>query len=276
MKNKSMCVREIAEAVERIAPVSLQEPWDNSGLTIGFEDRQVKNLLTCLEVDEKVAGEALKEECEMIVSHHPLIFSEVKSICDSETFGKTMMELIANGISVYSCHTPFDKVKGGNNDYLAKRIGLVSVKNMNGNDGVSPEKAERTSEADLGRIGKLKGEISLADMMLRICDALELRQNQIRVAGSLDKMIKTVGICTGAGAEFFRDFKKQGCDLMITGDVKYHQAREALAMGLCLIDAGHYGTEKSFAENMKEKLERETGGRVNIIASRENLEPFVW
>ena len=117
--------------------------------------------------------------------------------------------------------------------------------------------------------------MSLRDMMLNVCDSLGLRQSQIRVSGRLDDEIRNVGVCCGSGAEFFKAAKKMGCDLFITGDVKYHQAQEAAADGLCIIDAGHHGTEKSFAVNMKEKLDKELDGSVKVIESETDLDPFI-
>ncbi len=276
MKDNYMKVSDIVNTVEKIAPKALQEVWDNSGLLIGFESKVVKNILTCLEINKSVLSEVKAKHCEMIITHHPLIFSGVKNICDCDNTGSIIMNLIENGISVYSSHTPFDKVKGGNNDFLAKCIGLSSVKNLNGDDVGNAEKmTERPTEADLGRIGKLKKGMSLRDMMLNVCDSLGLRQSQIRVSGCLDDEIKNVGVCCGSGAEFFKAAKKMGCDLFITGDVKYHQAQEAAADGLCIIDAGHYGTEKSFAVNMKEKLDKELDGSVKVIESETDLDPFI-
>jgi GTP cyclohydrolase I len=129
-KKNTVSVFDIADIIETIAPVSLQETWDNSGLIIGFDDRKIRRILTCLEIDESVADEAVDMGADMIISHHPLIFSGIRKLNYRESYDRAVMKLISGKISVYSCHTPFDKVKGGNNDILAGRLGLSSVKNF--------------------------------------------------------------------------------------------------------------------------------------------------
>lgn len=278
MKDRKFYVKDIEFLMERIAPKGLQESWDNSGFNIAFEESEVKNILTCLEIDERVISEARNNRCNVIVTHHPLIFTGIKILKSGDFQGKLIMRLIDNGISVYSCHTPFDKVKGGNNDMLTKLLGLSGVKNLDGEDVMSADKMiGQTSESDIGRIGKLKKTMSLEDMILLVCGSLKLRQSQLRISGDLSSEIKTVGICAGAGAEFIPKAQEQGCDLFITGDVKYHQAQEAAARGICIIDAGHYGTEKIFADNMKDKIVRELDGKVGaeVITSEINLDPFL-
>ena len=103
---------------------------------------------------------------------------------------------------------------------------------------------------------------------------LDISLRQLNIVGQLDSEITVVGVCTGAGAEFVEMAKDSGCQLFITGDVKYHQAQDAKALGLCLLDVGHYDTEKFFAEAMKEKLDKKLDGKVEIEASRLNLDPF--
>ena len=276
-KRKDMLtVVDVCSIMEEIAPVSLQESWDNSGLMIGFSDTPVTRILTCLEMDSDVADEAAAIGAELVVTHHPLIFNGVKSLRDDDPEGQVMMKLIRDGISVYSCHTPFDKVKGGNSDAIAEMIGLSSVKNLKGDTvTASPAKmAEKAEEADIGRLGKLKTPVSCREILGLISDQMGISMRQLRFVGDVDREITVVGICAGAGADLMDMAAAAGCELFITGDVKHHEARNAQAHGICLVDAGHYGTERSFAENMKEKLEKKTEGRVEISASRINQDPF--
>lgn len=276
MKNKQICVKDIAEAIERIVPKELQEEWDNSGLNVGFEDSEVSGVLTCLEVDKKVVREAKELGCSLIVTHHPLLFSGVKSILDSDPVGGVLMELIKAGISVYSCHTPFDKVKGGNNDALASLLRLEDIKNLDGNKVGDPHKMlENVSEADIGRTGNFSKAMKLGEIAGIVCEELKLKRENVRVVGDMDADIQKVGMCTGAGSDLAWMALKQGCQLFVTGDVKYHEAQDAKAMGIALIDAGHYGTEKMFGRLMKEKLDKELDGKVKVTVSEVDLDPFV-
>ena len=276
MGKKSLTVKDIKEALESIVPLELQETWDNSGLLIGFEDRQVSRIMTCLELNTENVEEAINQGVEMIITHHPLIFERISSLNANTPLGAVIIRLIRHGISVYSCHTPFDKVNGGNNDALAGLLELKDVKDLSGNNVPSTDKMlESPSEMHIGRIGKLKKTITFEMAIYKVCQALNLQKNQISAVGELDTEISKVGLCTGAGVEFAEAAWKQGCQLFITGDVKYHQAQNARDHGICVIDAGHYGTEKIFPAVMKVQLEKVLDNRVDIIASETDINPFV-
>lgn len=274
--NTTVCVGDIADIIEKQVPSQLQEEWDNSGLLIGFENKPVSKILTCLEIDKKVLDEAIAIEADMIITHHPLIFSGIKALNDQDYKSGIILELIRRGISVYSCHTPFDKVKGGNNDILMNKLELGSVKNLSGQDLVSAAKMiERKDEADIGRTAELKKPITYKDFLLHAADKLDMSIRQLHAAGDLDTEIQKVGCCTGAGADLAMMAAGSGCQLFITGDVKYHEAQDVLQSGMCILDAGHYGTEKFFAEAMKGLLDKKLDAKVQVVASEVVLDPFV-
>ena len=275
-QEKKLNVRDIADLINGIAPVGLQEEWDNSGLIIGFEKMHVKKILTCLEASPEVVDEAKASGADMIVTHHPLIFGGIKNICDGDHTGNMVMSILESGISVYSCHTPFDKVKGGNNDALAELIGLTSIKTLDGRDVAAAAKMmENENSYDIARRGKFKKAKDFKEIIDLVCDRLQLSLRDIRAAGNMDDEIDTVGLCTGAGSEFIEAAADNGCQLFITGDVTYHEAQKARERGICLLDAGHYGTEKLFSETMKEKLDKKLEGAVEVIASSVDLNPFM-
>lgn len=266
---------DIAKTIEEFAPCSLQEEWDNSGLLIGFQKKPVKKLLTCLEIDHNVIQEARELAADMIVTHHPLIFHEIKHLCDADYRDRLVMDLISSEISVYSCHTPFDKVRGGNNDIIMDRLSLGSVRNLKGQEVASAEKMiARREAADIGRIGVLKEPMSYKDVISFAASQLEMSIRQFHAVGFLDREIRTVGVCTGAGADLIEMAAAAGCELFITGDVKYHEARDAALSGMCVLDAGHYGTEKFFAGQMKLVLDKKLGHAVDIFESEIDLDPF--
>ena len=274
-KKSIITASDVAEAIESAVPLSLQETWDNSGLIIGFPKAHVGKILTCLEITEAVADEAVSADADMIVSHHPLIFSGIKQLNYGRGEDRSVMKLISNCISVYSCHTPFDKVKGGNNDIIAEKLGLVSVKNLRGKDIVSASKmAENGDEADIGRIGRFRRPMNYMQVIELAADRLGMSISQLHACGNLSTQITMAGICTGAGADMADMAAEAGCQLFITGDVKHHEAQDALAKGICLLDAGHFGTEKFFGRAMKELLEKKLSGRVEIIESAVNTNPF--
>lgn len=276
MKDKVTTVGDISKIIESIAPAGLQEEWDNSGLLIGFEDRQVSKVLTCLEINMDVVEEAISKGAEMIISHHPLIFGGISSLNADTPKGAVIIRLIRHGISVYSSHTPFDKAPGGNNDALAGVLGLKDITVLDGSKVPSAEDMIiKPSQMHIGRIGKLKKPLRFSQVIDLVCDELRINPSMISAAGNLDRVISKIGLCTGAGAEFTEAAAQQGCEAFITGDVKYHQAQDAREMGICLIDAGHYGTEKIFPAVMKIQLEKVLEKDVVVTASEIDLDPFL-
>ena len=276
MREERLTVRDIVDLIETAIPVSLQEEWDNSGLLVGFEDVKVERILTCLEITDDVIDDALSKGIDLIVTHHPIIFGSVRHIRNKDIVGANIMKLIQNGISVYSSHTPFDKVSGGNNDALAGLLGLKKVTDLAGGSIPSPDKMlEHPSEMHIGRIGELKKAMPFSQVIDLVCNELKLSRRKLHAVGTMDTNIRKIGICTGAGAEYARQAEAQGCQLFITGDLKYHQAQEAKSLGICVLDAGHYGTEKIFSAVMKVQLEKIIGDEsIEIEASDIDIDPF--
>lgn len=253
----SMTKEELIRCIESIAPKELMEDWDNTGIQLDVGHREINRVLVCLDICSETIEEAIQEDCEFIVSHHPMIFAPIRCVSREDAVGRYLIKLIRNNISVYAAHTSFDSCVGGNNDYLAELIGLADIK--------TPEQAPVMRTGILMRPVTLRQFCELADRKITGGKGL-------RYSGDDEKMIRTVGICTGAGADLLDGAAKLGCDVLVTGDVKYHDAQRALQLGIALIDAGHYGTEIYFNKNMAEKLQAAAGGRVRVIpsASQEN------
>lgn len=254
-------VSDMTEIINRVSPESMQEEWDNTGNQILFSDVKVNCVLTCLDVTEQVAKEALNLGAKLIVSHHPIIFGGITSITDKDFKGRLIQFLIKNEISVYSSHTAFDKAERGNNRKLADMLGLENVCVPPGTDiclmGDIPKDAPERLEDFAKYVSDKLGHVDL-----------------VRFAGKEDMVISKVGICTGSGSEFAGLLKGVGCQAMVTGDLKYHQALDAFADDFGIIDAGHYGTEIFFSENMKDILENALGDAVSVIASGVEKCPF--
>jgi dinuclear metal center YbgI/SA1388 family protein len=196
---------------------------------------------------------------DLIITHHPLIFSPLDRIEYNSVTGHYITELIKLGISVYSSHTNFDEAKGGNNDYIVSLLKLQNVKKFAG--------------GQMGRAGDLEREMSIDDICGYVKATLKL--SHIGIAGGCTSIIKKIGICCGSAGDLIDDAIHSGCELYITGDVKHHQWLYAADSGICLIDAGHYGMEKFFAENLHGKLAEAVGGKIDVISSSLNVEPFL-
>ena len=236
-----MNVRSIIEKIEAFAPVSLSSEWDNPGFLCGNKDKDIKRVLLALDVNLNTIDEAIENKCDMIVSHHPMFFKGLKRINFSEPEGKAVELLIKNDICVFSAHTNMDSAENGINQKLAELFNLSDIK-------VLEPIGEKTG---MGRFGTLPQEMTAEDFSKLVKEKLDTPF--VRVSGG--KNIKKLAICSGSGAEYFYLAKENGCDALLTADVKYHNAIEAKENGICLIDAGHFPTEKIVCDIFKEILE---------------------
>ena len=255
----------IAEIIGAAAPLETQEGWDNSGWQICLDKSNgsdVNKILVTLELNEDVVAEAADSEVQLIVCHHPLIFGGIKSVDDKNVTGNMIVKLIQNGISVYVTHTPFDKCSGGNNDYLAGLLELSEIQMIPGD------------ETGICRMGELKEAMAPSELAERYAERTGQDSRNYRLAGNLNQAVKQIGLCTGAGSEFFGLAAAAGCDLFVTGDVKYHEAQHARELGITLLDLGHFGSEQIFTENMASILRNALGDSVEIIESQVCLNPF--
>ena len=254
---------ELIEAIEEIAPVALAEGWDNCGMQIDLQPENVEKVMVCLEMSKDIIDEAVANNVDFIVTHHPLYFRGMKKIDSNDVIGNYTCKLIKEDISVYSSHTCFDKAQMGNNFYLAELLGLENTKSF---EEIVPDM--------IGVYGELSKEITLGELLEHIAKAADIPKEELRFIGKLDSKLKNVGLCTGAGVEACEAAQKLGCQVFITGDVKHHDAVNAMEIGMNVIDAGHYGTEKIFIKNMAQQLREKLGDKVQIIEAVSNRNPF--
>lgn len=261
-------VKDVCDFLEGIAPLELAEPWDNVGLQVGRESQIVERLLVCLDITDGIISEAESKKCQMIVAHHPLFFGDVRGVTDGTSVGRLALSAIEGGLAVYGAHTNLDKAPGGISDALADHLGLVNVSVLQ-NHGITelshdvhPLEDRYDNEAGLGRLGDLKEEVGLDDF-LKVCQA-QISQN-IRFAGS-KKTVKRIAVCGGSGASLIETAGKAGADLMVTGDVKYHDVLRALDLGLVVVDAGHDSTEIIGMSKLSKRIEAELD--IEVVAPK--------
>lgn len=265
-----MNIKELISVINEIAPEELQESWDNSGIQINADpEKDIRKIMTCLEISDAVVDEAIEKGVDVVVTHHPLIFSKLAKIDAENIVGGQIVKLVKNGISVYSSHTAFDSASHGTNQDLAEQLDLKDITPM--------EPADGHPGCGMGRYGIYREPVYFGDF---IEDVAEICPDaEIRVAGPVPEHVKKVALCTGAGAEFIDEAYENGADVYITGDVKYHDARHADDIGLCVVDAGHYGTEVLFSRNMAHLLinaldEKHLLDDVEVFPSETNIDPF--
>jgi len=252
--------KKIISIMEEIAPLDLCEEWDNSGFLIGNFDSEINKIMVVLDVNEEVIEEAIEKNVDLIISHHPFIFSPIYKIVDHDYKGKLIRKLIKNDINVYSAHTNLDRVDRGLNDYISNLLELEDVRPM-----------------EIGRTGQLKDSISAKEFLLKLKKIFNI--NDLKFSGNIDKSVKTVGICSGSGSDYINLSKEQGCDIFITGDIKYHEAQKAEELAMIIVDIGHFETENIYMERLLNILIsrcQEKNYDVRIILSETCKSPFLF
>lgn len=237
-----MKAKYIIEMLDKWIDPTLIDTWDNTGFQIGSEEKDVTKALISLDLDKRVLDYAISRSYDMIITHHPIIFKPLKSIITNNPKENIIYELIKNQIVVYNAHTNLDTVEGGVSEELAKVLGLTKTFTLF---------SRGIGSLGYGKVGLIP-EIKLTDYADYIKDKLKI--SHLTIYGDLDKTVKKVAVCGGAGAEFIPDAYKNDADVYITGDIKYHEAQLADEYGLTLIDIGHFHSEKVILPVIKEYL----------------------
>ena len=256
--------QDVMQAMERIAPRRLAEEWDNPGLLVGSPHDEVRKILVALDVREETVERAIEDGCDLIVAHHPLIFRALKALRTDDVTGCKIARLIKADIAVFAAHTNLDSAAGGVNDVLAERLELHDVAPL--------VEGAADSEPGLGRIGSLRAEFSLEDFAALVKEKLGLSSMRVACAG--ERRISRVALCGGSGAEFVGRAAAKGADAYVTGDVKYHDAERAIGLGIHVLDAGHFATEQPIVARLAERLKKELGDGVEIVAETKSSDFF--
>lgn len=233
-----MILSEIIRIIEAEYPTELAYEWDNVGLLAGSPERDVKKAVLTLDITPSVVDEAVDFGADLIISHHPLIFSGIKNFSETDAKNKMYAKIIRNNICVYSAHTNMDTARRGINQYLAELFELDNTEPIDKKTG-------------LGRVGNIK-KITLFEF----ANTVKARLNTpfLRISGNPEKEIKRVSIGSGACSELIPDSILLGADVLLTADVKYHTAIDAVSDGIAIIDAGHYPTEVVVIDMLRQLL----------------------
>lgn len=365
-------VKDILTLIEKLAPKEHAMKWDNVGLQVGAYENEVDKIMVSLDITSEVIQEAIKENIDLIIAHHPIIFSPLKTIIKEDYKGNLIYQAIKNDINIYATHTNMDIATGGLNDFVANKIGLKDISVLDiteseklykivvfipegyeekiadalasggaghiGNyshcsfrskgigtfkplEGTNPligkqEELERANEIrietiapqrflntainnmlkthpyeevaydifplyqkgegrGIGRTGKLETPSRIEELAKKLKSTFDLKQ--IKCVSANVNIIEKIAIVNGSGADYIELAKNKGCDCLITGDVKYHDAQKAQELGISVIDAGHFETEIFFVELVEEYLKKELQDNniaAEVIASNTKINPF--
>ena len=254
---------EIIGELHTIFNPKIAENWDNVGLLVGDNTKEVNKVLFCLDVTEKVVKQAVDNNVDLIISHHPVIFSGLKKITNETVHGRKLLKLIENKIAVYSIHTNSDFAINGLNDFIMDKLNLDGEKiifNEHEFEDYNPikNKVERV-HSGLARIKILNEEIRLEDLLERIKDSLGI--SYVRYVGNKDAYVRKIGLVTGGGSSFMYEVADK-IDVFLTGDLKYHEALDALEEGRILVDIGHFESEYLFVDMMEQKMAKFFNGEM--------------
>lgn len=259
-------LRDIVSFLNERFPESLKESWDNVGLMTGDMSKDISKVFLCLDVTSDAVREAAAFGAELIISHHPLIFSPVKNIVENQGMGSILRMLIQNDIAVYSMHTNFDKAHGGMNDLLCEKLGIEDVREYFEEELISRggEKCE-----NFGRVGSLSSPMALDDFADFVKISLDCRA--MKLFGDGEDIISKVALCTGSGGDMISAAYNSGADVYLTADLGHHDAQKAAELGLNLIDAGHFETENIICGFLYDLLSSEFP---DLFIKKSEAEPF--
>lgn len=235
---------EIIKILEDFAPLELAESWDNSGWQVFFGNDNTTKVLLCLSVTDDVINQAFELGCNLIVSHHPLIFKPLKVVKDVK-----IIKAVQRGIQIYSLHTNCDKTNNGTSDLLAERLNLRKTAVLN----------------DFVRVGLAPHDMTLDELIAHV--KLAFNVERIKLVNNAKKsIIKTIAVCAGSGAEFIPEVEKYNIDAYITSEIKYHDALDSRRAAI--LDIGHFESEKPFVEEIKKLLENRKE-RIDVVIAKE-------
>lgn len=226
-----MKVRDITSVIEAFAPLSLQESYDNAGLIVGRADDEVSKALLAVDVTEDVIAEAVEEGCDMIITHHPIVFHPMKRFNSASQTERCVEEAIRRGIVLYAAHTNLDSTPQGMSWRVAQILGLQNIEVM------QPTSAEG---AGFGVVGELGEAVESTQFMRRVMELFDVKA--MRHSDIVKTVVSKVAICTGSGGSLIDTARASGADIYLTADLKYNDFMRH-ENSIILADMGHFESE---------------------------------
>lgn len=239
--------KKVIELLEKQSPKSYACDWDNVGLLVGREDKEIQKIYIALDATDEAIEEAIANGADMLLTHHPMIFKGMKRVTQEDFIGRRIIRLIQNDMAYYAMHTNFDVM--GMADLAADYLGISDTRVL------EITSVSETGEEGIGRYGSLKKEMTVRECCEDIKQAFSLEN--VKVFGNLERKVKTAAISPGSGRSVISNALQAGVDVLITGDIDHHEGIDAVAQKLTVIDAGHYGVEHIFIPYMEQYLKRE-------------------
>ena len=258
-----MKIQEVAEALERFAPLPLQEGYDNAGLQVGLTAAEASGVLLCLDVTPEVIREAVAMDCNMVVSHHPLLFRGLKRIADDTLVERCVREAILGGVALYAAHTNLDNALGGVNHRIAEMLGLGDV------EFLDPASDGQSGSGIIGTLPKAEGALDFLARVKKIFHVDCLLHN----AGP-HALVQRIAVCGGAG-DFLADRAvAEGADVFLTGEIGYHHFF-GYENDILLLEIGHYESEQYTIEVLRDVISK-FAPSLHICKAETNINPIKY
>ena len=261
-----MKIIEVTNFLEQYAPLEYQETYDNCGLIIGDANAEIKGVLITLDCIESVIDEAIATGCNLIVAHHPIIFSGLKKINGKNYIERTVIKAIKNDIAIYAIHTNLDNVHNGVSAKIADKLGLENCKVL------APKNEVENSSVGSGILGTLKTPISSTDFLKQLKSSMQT--NCVRHTALVKDEIKTVAVCGGSGSFLLQNAIVEKADIFITADFKYHEFFDA-ENHIIIADIGHYESEQ-FTKELIYDLLTKNFTKFAVRLSKVNTNPIKY
>lgn len=240
-----MKIKDITDVIERFAPLAYQESYDNAGLIVGRPDDEVRQALLAVDVTDEVLDEAEREGCDLVITHHPIVFHPLKRFNSADMVQRCVERAIRRGIALYACHTNLDSAPGGMSWRLAALLGIGELSVL--------QPLEGDPRAGFGVVGELPEPLPTVEFLRRIQQRLGVKV--VRHSDLVSEQVRRIALCTGAGASLMADARRAGADLYVTADLKYNDFMFPDGE-FVVADIGHFESEYCAIELLFEVLSK--------------------
>lgn len=240
-----MKIKDITDVIERFAPLAYQESYDNAGLIVGRPDDEVRQALLAVDVTDEVLDEAEREGCDLVITHHPIVFHPLKRFNSADMVQRCVERAIRRGIALYACHTNLDSAPGGMSWRLAALLGIGELSVLQPSEG--------DPRAGFGVVGELPEPLPTVEFMRRMQQRLGVKV--VRHSDLVSEQVRRIALCTGAGASLMADARRAGADLYVTADLKYNDFMFPDGE-FVVADIGHFESEYCAIELLFEVLSK--------------------
>lgn len=275
----------IAQTIEKIAPKSWAEEWDNVGLLVGNFSTPVERVLLTLDATPNVLQEAKERGVQLIIAHHPILFRPLKNLRSDNQAAQLPIQLIQSGIAYYAAHTNLDQSSISSSWGLGAALGLQKMDYLSLTEPAFDLNPLRNNglRRGYGVVGNLSQPQPLSVLERKVLEGLRIlapeqikQEPAIRIAGDTNQLIRKIAIVNGSGGSFIPKALFKGADLIITGDVDHHGALDALEAGMAVMDIGHFWSEVPMIKTLTESLKADKGlSEVEILMSQCMHSPWV-